>query len=240
MQQQYVLNRLPIGVVLLDRECRVVSASETARAVFGEARIRDSLGKSIQAMHPPQSRSKLEWLLQESRTEGSSGYASMLVNVPDRVLQLRVVALGDAGGASGYCLLLYDITHLTSRPRDGDPASEDASAGGCLYKLPVSMEGRIALLDIADVTLLRAQGHYTDACAGGKHYFCGLSLTQLESRLHPERFVKVHRSYIVNLAYATAVDRRDDQLVISVAGECAHRIAVSRGKAARVRALLGV
>ncbi|MBI4987001.1 MAG: LytTR family transcriptional regulator DNA-binding domain-containing protein [Rhodocyclales bacterium] len=239
-QQQYILNRLPIGIVILDREQRVLSFSGAAAAIFGNERMRASLGQTIQATHPEHSRSKIDWLLEQSREEGTTGYASMLINVPDRVLQLRMVQLGDGAETNGYCLILYDITDLTSRPAATEaPAGEDAACRS-LYKLPVSLAGRIALLDIGDVAFLRADGHYTEVCAGGKHYFCSLSLSQLESRLPGERFVRVHRSYIINLAHASAVSRRDEQFAISIAGDCGHEIPVSRVNAPRLRELLGV
>jgi DNA-binding LytR/AlgR family response regulator len=238
MQQQHTLNREPIGVVMLDEERRLVGFDATAEGLFGEARLRESLGQRIESLHPEHSRSKIEWLLQQARTEQASREASMLINVSSKLLQVRVIGLSDARGPSGYCLLVHDVPELSSRPTGGE--LDEAPGTGCLYKLPVSKHGRIALLEMADVALLRAQGHYTDACAGGRHHFCGLSLSQLEPRLPPERFVKVHRSCIVNLAYATAIARRNDQLVLSLAGLCAHEIPVSRGKATHVRALLGV
>jgi len=241
---QYILNRLPIGIVMLDPEHRVVSYSGEAAALFGEDHLKQTLGQPIQSTHPPQSRGKIDWLLHECREGGASGYASMLINMPERVLQLRVVHMADGGGTHGYCLMLYDITHLTSQgaPAQGRPAQEgdNTTPSRDLYKLPVSLQGRIALLDIEEVGFLRADGHYTEVCSGGKHYFCNLSLSQLESRLPKERFVRVHRSYIVNLAHASAVRRNDDQLAISIAGNCDHEIPVSRANVPRLRSLLGV
>ena len=239
MQQQYILNRLPIGIVMLDDQYRVTSFSGTAEVLFGEQLMRETLGRTIQSTHPENSRSKIDWLLQQSRQEGSSGYASMLINVPDRVLQLRMVQLGDGRQPTGYCLILYDLTDLTSRPAKGPTAAVEQERQQ-LYKLPVSQQGRIALLDISDVAFLHADGHYTEVCAGGKHYFCSLSLSQLESRLPAERFLRVHRSYIVNLSHAGGVSRQDDQLAIAIVGDCGHEIPVSRANIARVRELLGV
>lgn len=239
-QKQYILNRLPIGLVMLDRDHRVVSFSGTAAAILDAQRLRESLGKTIQSVHSEHSRSKIDWLLQQSREEGASGYASMLINVPDRVLQLRMIQLQDAYGISGYCLILYDITDLTSHPVEQEPAGGESSAGRRLFKLPVSMHDRIALLDIGEVAFLRAEGHHTQVCAGGKHYFCSLSLSQLESRLPQDRFVRVHRSYIINLAQASAVLRQDEQFVISMAGNTEEKIPVSRINVPHLRQLLGV
>lgn len=239
-QKQYILNRLPIGLVMLDRNHRVVSFSGTAAAILGAERLRESLGKAIQSVHSEHSRSKIDWLLQQSHNEDASGYASMLINVPDTVLQLRMIQLSDANGISGYCLMLYDITDLTSHPAQEEPAGGKSPAGRCLFKLPVSMHGRIALLDIGEVVFLRAEGHHTQVCADGRHYFCNLSLSQLESRLPQDRFVRVHRSYIINLAHASAVLRHDEQFVISMAGNTEEKIPVSRINVPRLRQLLGV
>jgi LytTR family transcriptional regulator, CO-responsive transcriptional regulator RcoM len=239
-QQQYILNRLPIGLVMLDRECHVVSFSGAAGAVFGAERLRESLGKTIQSVHPEHSHSKIEWLLEQSRHEDASGYASMLINVPDTVLQLRMIQLHDADGVSGYCLILYDITDLTSHPATGAAAATGSPPGRHLFKLPVSMQGSIALLDIDEVVFLRAEGHHTQVCAGGKHYFCSMSLSQLESRLPQDRFLRVHRSYVINLAHACAVLRHDDQFEISMAGSAEEKIPVSRINVPRLRELLGV
>ncbi len=239
-QQQYILNRLPIGLVMLDRDCRVLSFSGTAATVFGADHLRDSLGKTIHSIHPEHSHSKIEWLLQQSKHEDAAGYASMLINVPDTILQLRVVQLHDGNGVCGYSLILYDITDLTSHPAEEEPAHGEEPTARSLFKLPVSMNGRIALLDIAEVAFLRAEGHHTQVCADGKHHFCNLSLSQLESRLPKDRFVRVHRSYIINLAHASAVLRHDEQFAISMAGNTEEKIPVSRVNAPRLRQLLGV
>lgn len=239
-QQQYILNRLPIGLVTMDCDYRVTSFSETASAILGSERLRENLGKTIQSMHHENSRSKIEWLLQQSRSEKTAGYASMLINVPDMILQLRISQLHDANGISGYCLILYDITELTSPPPPQGQTQEETAAVRRLLKIPVSMHGRIALLDIEDVTSLRAEGHYTQVSSAGVQYFCSMSLNQLESRLPPERFQRVHRSYIINIAHATAVVRDSEQFVIIMAGNVEGKIPVSRGHLSRMRELLGV
>ncbi|NNN12794.1 MAG: PAS domain-containing protein [Acidimicrobiaceae bacterium] len=231
---KYVLNRLPIGIVILDADYRVVSYSNSAAEIFGGGKLQNSLGKSIQSIHPEHSRAKVEWLIAQAREEESSDYASMLINVPDTVLQLRVVQLNDDEASSGYCLILYDITDLTSLPTD------NSSPGRSLLKIPISTNGRIILVNVDQITLLRANGHYSDVCVGGKHYFCGISLSQLEARLAPDEYVRVHRSFIVNLAYAEGIDRHNDQFFITMNGTCSHEIPVSRGHATRLRELLGV
>jgi PAS domain S-box-containing protein len=236
-QQRYILNRLPVGLIILDHDYRVVSFSGVAEKVIGLP-LRKCLGKTVQSLHPEYSNSKIELMLKQSNTETDGGYASMLINMPDTILQLRIVRLHDAKGVSGYSLILHDITELASRP--ATEAGGDATAGRNLFKLPVSVQGRIALLDIEDVVYLRAEGHYAQASSEGKLFFCNMSLSQLGPRLPKDRFMRVHRSYIINLAHASAVTRHDDQYLISMAGKTEEKIPVSRVNVPRLRQLLGV
>jgi PAS domain S-box-containing protein len=238
-QQQYILNRLPVGLVMLDGECRVVSYSDTAAELFGVERMQEAIGRTIQSLHSGHSYSKIEWLLEQARADDAFEYASMLINVPDTILQLRLVQLRSGSRMEGYCLILYDITELTSRPPlETQEVDSPLPAGRSFFKLPVSMHGRIALLDISCVAFLHADGHHTQVHAEGKNYFCSLSLSQLESRLPQDRFVRVHRSYVVNLAHANAVLRQDDQFVLAMEGNV--EIPVSRSNIPHLRSLLGV
>ena len=234
MQQQYILNKLPLGIAVLDDEYRLVSFSSSACDVFGEDELRSALGQNIHAIHRESSRAKIDWLLQQATTGQTLDYGSMLINVPDTVLQLRVQRLIGAEGPWGYCLVFYDITDLTSLP-----ATEGERARS-LVKLPVSHQGRIALVDIGKVSLLQADGHYTNVCVDGRHHFCGLSLSQLEARLTDDRFIKVHRSSIVNLDHVETVHRDGDQFVLEMSGTCGHQVPVSRGHQPALRERLGV
>ncbi len=238
LQQGYVFNRLSIGAVTLDAQGRVVSYDNTAASIFGETALREALGKEVWAVHSPYARAKIELLLRQAEEFGASGFSSMLIHMPDKVLQLRVIQLKDAAGVCGYCLMLYDITELSPQPGEAKP--DAALPAPALFKLPISMKGRVVLLDIGEVAFLRAEGHYTQVYTESGQFFCNLSLSQLETRL-PESFMRVHRSYIVNVARASGIRHRDDQFVICVGGRPEEQdIPVSRNNIARLRHLLGV
>ena len=182
--QPYNLNRLPIGVIMLDLDCRVIGFSGIATAILGANRLDESLGKTLHSFHPKQFHSKLDWLLQEARNQNACGHASMLINVASLILQLHLTQISDAKCATGYCLILYDITDLTLTPTEIEPEQAGIQPVRTLLKIPVTIDGRIVLLDIANVVYFRAEGHYTHTYANGAHYFCNFSLSELVSRLH--------------------------------------------------------
>lgn len=64
-----------------------------------------------------------------------------------------------------------------------------------------------------------------------------MSITDLESRLDPERFFRVHRSHIVQIARVKSIRRKGDGAVITV-GDKGEAIPVSRSALPKLKARL--
>ncbi len=62
-----------------------------------------------------------------------------------------------------------------------------------------------------------------------------LSLSQLEERLDPQRFVRIHRTHIVNLDHVIAFRSQPDARLIAELDD-GTRLPVSRSKARELRA----
>lgn len=112
--------------------------------------------------------------------------------------------------------------------------------GGPLFKLPVQKNKTTLFLDLANVVSVRADAHYTRIYDGNESYFCSLSLSELEARLDPQIFLRVHRSYIVNLRHARSFERHKDQGLIRLAGRAAPSVPVSRRNVPKLRTALGL
>ncbi|MDQ2984593.1 MAG: LytTR family DNA-binding domain-containing protein [Actinomycetota bacterium] len=74
-------------------------------------------------------------------------------------------------------------------------------------KIPVVSAGKTELLDYDAVHYAEADGDYSRIHTYDRSYLCTSSLRELEDRLPSERFVRIHRSYLVNLVKVTAVRR---------------------------------
>jgi two-component system, LytTR family, response regulator len=59
--------------------------------------------------------------------------------------------------------------------------------------------GRIVPVAITAIDRLEAEDDYVGVHAGGRRYLVYLSMNEFEARLDRERFVRIHRSHIVNL-----------------------------------------
>jgi len=93
-------------------------------------------------------------------------------------------------------------------------------------------------LAVGDLNSGVAQGRANPltAHAGRARHVLHLSLNKLEERLDPERFVRVHRTHIVNMAHVTAFRRQGRNRLVAELKDGA-TIPVSRTKAASLRGL---
>jgi two-component system LytT family response regulator len=69
---------------------------------------------------------------------------------------------------------------------------------GHLERLVLKSNGSITFLDVTDVDWIEAAGVYIYLHTGSKSHLYRSSVTQLLQRLHPLRFVRIHRSTAVN------------------------------------------
>lgn len=90
--------------------------------------------------------------------------------------------------------------------------SERAALGGrYLNRLYAKTGTRIVPLPVDTIMRLEAADNYVEAHRPEGSHLLDLTLGDLESRLDPDRFVRVHRSHIVNLDYVDEMRRYDDR-----------------------------
>lgn len=65
---------------------------------------------------------------------------------------------------------------------------------------------RVQLIELAKVTHFFARDKLTYAAAGGQDYCVDHSINELERKLDPKRFMRIHRSTMVNLEWVQEVD----------------------------------
>ncbi len=107
-------------------------------------------------------------------------------------------------------------------------------------QLPVERDGATQFVPIDDIVAIHANAHYSFVFDGRARLFCPLSIGVVESRLDPSRFVRVHRSHIVNIERIAALRRAGDTGVIELDSADRHRVPVSRSRFAWLRSRLGL
>lgn len=262
---QHRLQRLDLGIVWLDTANRVTGFNDVAwqlLAPAGEQTLgvpRERLvGIDLLQLHPPKSREKLALLLGKEEGEAaginrcpvrSPPAMTMMINIPDRVLLLKVAKMFGNGDVVGACMVYYDLTDLTTAPHPG-PVDNGAMTAHAtrngrplirqLSKIPVYRANRLVLIEVQDALRLESNDHYTWIVTSSDRYLSNLSLSDLEERLDPAMFFRCHRSHIVNLRHVTEIERDGDALHLVFPKPERVRVPVSRAHVRELREIVGL
>lgn len=90
-------------------------------------------------------------------------------------------------------------TTTASERNASDSTQAHAAVSGPLERIAVRLGGRIRVLDVRDVDWIEADGVNARLHAGTETHLVRMTMHALEARLDPNRFVRVHRSAMVNL-----------------------------------------
>ena len=72
-------------------------------------------------------------------------------------------------------------------------------------RFAVRRKGREIMVEVADIDWIEASGNYAVLHVGEETFEIRSSLTKLEGELDPKRFVRVHKSHLVNIARVVEV-----------------------------------
>lgn len=125
---------------------------------------------------------------------------------------------------------------LAAGARGPDPAGLAAAArpeGAPLERIAVREGTRVTLVPVDAVDWVKAEDDYVLIHAGGRRHLKHETLAALAARLPAARFVRVHRSWVVNVSRLASVE--EGRTAVTADGE---RVPVSRAGAARLRELL--
>ena len=101
--------------------------------------------------------------------------------------------------------------HTSGAGGDGDEGlrallDELRRKRGYATRLVVRDGSRVSFVPVVDIDRIDASGNYARLHAGSRVHLLRETLKSLEARLDPERFVRVHRSAIVNIERIVAME----------------------------------
>src|SRR5262249_58727348 len=106
-----------------------------------------------------------------------------------------------------------------------------------LERIVVKDGTRVTLIPVAKLDFVEAQDDYVALASQGAKHLKQQTIASMEAGLDPARFVRIHRSYIVNFERVTRIEPygKDSRLAILADGT---RLPVSRTGYARLKTLL--
>jgi len=122
-------------------------------------------------------------------------------------------------------------------PSPSELAAAARPAGQFAERLVVKDGTRVTLIPTAKLDYAEAQDDYVALASEAKKHLKQQTIASLEAALDPKLFVRIHRSYIVNLERVTRIEPygKDSRVAVLSTGV---RLPVSRAGYARLRALL--
>ncbi|RTL46750.1 MAG: LytTR family transcriptional regulator [Burkholderiales bacterium] len=233
----YLLERFDVGIVQLDATRRVTAMNDLARKILPVDETQP-FDVSVISFHPERSQPKVEFMLDQAAVCPVSNPPpmTMIINIPERVLLIKLTRLSNAQTkTTGYTLVFYDITDLVSGEQPPIDATDQRRR---LAKIPTVSGQQVVLVDADDVVHLQSEGHYTRVITPEGNRFCNLSIGDLEARLDPSQFMRIHRSHIVNLSAIKGLAREAGRLMVKLNGNDA--VPVSRTSAPDLLSRLGM
>jgi two-component system LytT family response regulator len=122
-------------------------------------------------------------------------------------------------------------------PRGEELAAAARPPQQFLERLVVKDGTKVTLIPVAKLDFAEAQDDYVCLASSGKKHLKQQTIASLEASLDPDSFVRIHRSYLVNLERVARIEPygKDSRLAILQDGT---RLPVSRAGYARLKALL--
>jgi two-component system LytT family response regulator len=110
----------------------------------------------------------------------------------------RAIRLVQSGAANALAEQMRALLGDVARSASGSPAEPRPAY---LDRLALKERGRVRLIDVSDIRWIAAAGVYVTIHTARAAYLHREVLGGLETQLDPRRFVRIHRSHIVNFDF---------------------------------------
>jgi two-component system LytT family response regulator len=127
-------------------------------------------------------------------------------------------------------------TRPASLPDDLKNAARPA--GVWLERIVVKDGAKVHVIPVGRLDYAEAQDDYVALRSEGKQWLKQQTIASLEAALDPKRFVRVHRSYLVNVERIARIEPNTKDTWWAILGD-GSKIPVSRGGYAKFNALIG-
>ena len=138
-------------------------------------------------------------------------------------MSMGASAAGVGGAHSGNAINPAILDNKPAGSQANGPSvvqRRDGADGSARQHLRVISRGRIIVVPIADIECFTAAANYVEIHAAGVTYTMRSTMNELQQKLSPKLFARIHRSTIVNLMHVKDCKslRRGDSLIVLLSG----------------------
>jgi diguanylate cyclase len=168
----------------------------------------------------------------------------LLILVPDQIQPTPLATTGDNPISIETASTIAATAIERDAPDPGHGTHTPLGADGTPPRrfarhLPIERDGGTQMVAVEDVVAIHANAHYTYIFNGNDRFFCPLAIGDVESRLDNDRFVRIHRSHIINIERVIGCRRSGDGEVVEMAAAAHYPVPVSRSRVGRLKSRIG-
>lgn len=136
---------------------------------------------------------------------GASGFELM-----DRLVYTPQVILTTSKTEYAYDAFQYNVTDYLKKPftyqrflealQKVEKKKEETEGDGSNDHIFIKADGKLVRLQNDDILYIESMGDYVKFITAEKRYITHNTIKNLETKVDAQRFMKVHRSYIVNMS----------------------------------------
>ena len=195
-------NSIDIGLVLLSEDWQVLGINEHALRIGGPGL--GPVGRNLFQLHPARSREKVRGIVNELSTLQGSTPRSMVIDFLGKVLMISLSRLVVPGSKLAWAVSFLDLSEQTG-------ASTNPKSGHLeLKRMPIYEKGAFHFLSADQVHLIEADGNYCRIHTPEKKFYLLMSLKAVLQRFPTPDFLRVHKSFVVNLRHVKAIGPAGD------------------------------
>lgn len=157
-------------------------------------------------------------------------------SVTDTMLASRSVTWQAMAGLWLYGSLVL-LARAAAARRPPAPEPEPEPSPPLLDRIPIRLGNRTTLVPVDRVERLQAADDYVAVFAEGRRLLASYRLSELAAQLDPNRFVRIHRSHVVNLGFVQGFERQGDRVRVRMKN--GETVPASRAGSGGLRRALG-
>ena len=127
-----------------------------------------------------------------------------------------------------------------SWPRLRDAGAKRQGDGALVQRIASKVGERTILLDVARITHFTAKDKLTFAVVNGREHAIDPTLNDLEQRLDARRFLRIHRSTILNLSFVSELYPGIDGMIVRLKDDRGTELRVARDRVRVLKDRLGI
>ena len=91
--------------------------------------------------------------------------------------------------------------------QNSNPQSDQDQPADANVVIPIKTSGKISFIDPDNIWYIEASGYYIEINASGKKHLLRQSMSRIINRLDSNKFIRIHRSIIINLSHMDEIVR---------------------------------